>query len=428
MSRASQGQRSDGADGNPIPVGTRVGDNYRIQRVLGRGSMGIVYLGRDLALERDVAIKILAPHYAADERVAKRFRREAVAMASVRHENVVQIFAFGDHDGRPYFVMEFIPGYTVASLIENANERGEQLYLDVVLGILAQVCRGLQAVHERGIVHRDVKPANMLIGPGFRVALTDFGLVETLANTPGRDLAGTPLYLAPELIRRQALPDKQRHLSDIYALAISTYEMLTGDVPFDGKTIKEILRRHVNQPPRPVSEIRSDLPTAVDDVLKLALSKNPNERPTSCEAFITRLNEARGGLAAPMKSGGRRILLADADPVAREIARTALKVGFPDASIIASEDGLDALERAREARCDLAVVDLDLPGMNGIELCGALSGDEMTEHIPVVVTSGGFVGNSRSVLRSMGIKELLAKPIDATHLVNIARHHLEPEH
>jgi len=218
-----------GANEGPIPVGITLDNKYLVRQVLGKGSMGMVYLARDVALERDVAVKVFLPRYSADEKVAKRFRREAVAMASVRHDNVVQIFAFGDYDGHPYFVMEYIPGHTVANLVESANDRGEQLYFDVVLGILAQVCRGLDAVHKCRIVHRDVKPANMLIGPRFRVAVMDFGLVELVQGAVSvRDLAGTPLYLAPELIRREPVAEDKLYLSDIYALGISTYEMLTG--------------------------------------------------------------------------------------------------------------------------------------------------------------------------------------------------------
>jgi serine/threonine protein kinase len=240
------------AKSGPIPLGIRLDEKYDVQRVLGRGSMGFVYLGRDIKLERDVAIKVLSPRYAADQRVSRRFRREAIAMASVRAENVVQIFSYGDFHDYPYFVMEYVAGYTVASLIETAADRGEQLYLDVVLGILRQVCRGLHAVHECGIVHRDVKPPNMLVGPHFRVSLTDFGLVETLDDaTDVRDLAGTPLYLAPELIRREQVPDNLRHMVDIYALGVSTHELLTGEVPFDGSSIKEILQKHLQEDPPP---------------------------------------------------------------------------------------------------------------------------------------------------------------------------------
>ncbi len=424
--KESQSDTGQPMDEGPLPPKTRLGSNYRIERVLGYGSMGIVYLAHDQALERKVAVKILAPHYAADQRVARRFRREAVAMASVRHEHVVQIFAFGDHQDRPYFVMEYIPGHPVATLIENANRRTEYLYLDVVIGILSQVCRGLSAVHQAGIVHRDLKPQNMLVGPNFRVALADFGLVEILEKTARRDLSGTPLYLAPELIRREELPDERRHLSDIYALGVSTYEMLTGDVPFVGKTIKEILRRHIKDPPTPVSEIRSDLPTAIDDVIARAMAKSPDDRYPDCDSFIEALGEARNSASEVRHADTSRILVAEADPRTNEIYRTALKVGFPQSVIMTADDGLTALEMTKVSRPDLLFVDLDLQGMNGLELCATLRGDELTSKVPLVVVAFGFDGDARGLLRSLGITDLLVKPVEATDLVNVARRHLDP--
>ena len=416
-------------DQGPIPLGIVLDSKYKVRRVLGRGSMGIVYVAQDLHLEREVAIKVLAPHYAANERVAKRFKREAVAMASVRNEHVVQIFAFGDHEGYPYFVMEYVPGYNVATLIDSAAERGEQLYLDVVIGILRQVCKGLEAVHAAGIVHRDVKPANMLIGPRFRVAVTDFGLVEMIQQaTEGRDLAGTPLYLAPELIRRQPIPQEQRHLSDIYALGVSTYEMLTGEVPFDGETIKEILRRHIEAPPPVVAELRSDIPAAVDQVLHKALAKDPAGRYQTCEEFITALAAARTGEEEKTpRTGNVRVLIVDDDPETRTVYSTALKVGFPDAIILTADDGSLALDMAKNAKPDLAIVDMNMPGMNGLELCAALRGDELLAEVPIVVVSGTTGTEVRTLLKSMGVKDVIRKPIELTHLLNLARRYLRAD-
>lgn len=421
-----------GADGTPsheatpIPLGCKLEGKYHVQRVLGRGSMGVVYLGRDIRLERAIAIKVLLPRYAADERVAQRFRREAIAMASIRVDNVVQIFASGEYDAHPYFVMEYIPGYTVATLIDSANQRGELLYLDVVLGILRQVCRGLQAVHDGGIVHRDVKPPNMLVGPHFKVAITDFGLVETLQETgENRDMAGTPLYLAPELIMRQPLPDDQRHLSDIYALGVSAHEMLTGDVPFNGQTVKEILRRHLQDAPPRVSESRADLPAAVDDVILRAMHKDPTCRYGTCTAFMEALDQARSSHAQSVpRIESQRILIAEDDADARMIYATALKVGFPGAIIHNAADGVGALEIARYSTPDLVVVDLDIPGRTGIELCAALRDDEPTAHIPVVVITKHVSSELRLLLRDLRITEIMRKPVEVTDLVSLVRSQL----
>lgn len=411
-----------GSNDEPIPVGSILDSKYLVNKVLGHGSMGVVYLATDLALEREVAIKVLLPRYAEDEIIAQRFRREAVAMASVRHNNVVQIFAFGDHQGYPYFIMEYIPGHTIANLIESVNNRGEQLYLDVVLGMLSQVCQGLQAVHYRGIVHRDVKPANMLIGPRFRVAITDFGLVEPMGQSPSkRDLAGTPLYLAPELIRREHIPENQLHLCDIYALGISTYEMLSGTVPFDGNNVKEILRSHLQDSPRPISDIRADIPTAFDEVLLRAMCKNPSERYSSCIEFLEALTTARGSENLAPRTTTKRILVVDDDPEMRMIYTTALKVGIPEATVITAEDGLSAMEQIKTSRPDLILLDLEMPRMNGLEVCAALTGDELTAGIPLVLLSAHTEEKTQALLRSIGVRSILHKPVELTHLVDLVQ-------
>ncbi len=412
---------ADKPDG-PIPLGVTLDGKYYVQRVLGRGSMGIVYLGVDEALERDVAIKVLLPKYAADKRVAHRFKLEAVAMAAVRAENVVQIFSYGEYEAHPYFVMEYVPGYNVGNLIEKANERGEQLYLDVVLGVLRQVCRGIQAVHNLNIVHRDIKPANMLVGPNFRVMITDFGLVESIAAGAERDLAGTPLYLAPELIRRQELTEELRYRADIYALAISTYEMLTGDVPFDGATIKEILRRHLHDVPAPLARFRTDLPATLDAVLRRALAKDPAERHASCEAFVNDLEQAREDASgqAP-RSGWPRVLIVDDELETRTVFRTAIQVSFPQASIFSASDGFQGWEMARASSPDLALLDLNMPGMNGLELVAALKGDEILAQVPLVVISAEIDANNRQVLESLGVEYYLHKPVELSKLVDTVR-------
>jgi serine/threonine-protein kinase len=157
---------------------------------------------------------------------------------------------------------------------------------------MQQVCRGLQAVHDRGFVHNDVKPANMLIGPPFRVALGDFGLVQG-GGTPPQGLSGTPLYIAPELIRRDRLPDDQRHLSDIYSLGVSAYEMLTGSGPFEGETINELLLSHLHAQPSSIVAVRPEVPRALDAVILRALAKAPTERYNSCLELLAAMLQAQ---------------------------------------------------------------------------------------------------------------------------------------
>jgi serine/threonine-protein kinase len=413
------------ASAGPIPLGRTLADNFRLRQVLGQGCTGIVYLAEDFALEREVAIKVLLPGYAADPRVARSFRREAVAMASVRHENVVQVHAFGEYEGLPYFVMEYLPRGSVAALLEQATLAGEQLYLDVVLGVLSQVSRGLQALHERRVVHNDVKPANMLIGPPFRVALADFGLVQLADTTAASaDLAGTPMYLAPELILGRHIPEDQRHLGDIYALAVSAFELLTGASPYACGSISELLSHHLEDEPLRVSELRPDLPAAFDGILQRAMAKEPGERHASAPELVAALMDARiKSSQAGRTRAGRRILVVEQDPGQRSRYTSALVAGIPDALIMTAEDGVSALDLVRAARPDLVLLDLELPQLNGVEVAACIGGDVETADIPIVVLAGE---STASLLEGLGVQQVLEKPVDPARLVEGAQSCLRP--
>jgi serine/threonine-protein kinase len=270
--------------------------SYHLERLLGRGAMGAVYLARDLTLERLVAVKILLPAHTTDAGIVASFHREAVAMASVCHINVVQIYTSGQYEGLLFFVMEYVPGRSVAALIHEAFGSGETLPMDTLLGIIEQASLGLAAMHKRGIFHGDVKPANMLIDENGHVAITDFGLVgssrgEEVEAAPRCVSGGTPLYIAPELIRSK-VPPGERHLCDVYSLGVSTYEMFTGRGPFEGNTIQRILKGHLFSPPPRLTRLRPDLPAALDPVIRRALAKQPRRRYPSCEELAFAVNRA----------------------------------------------------------------------------------------------------------------------------------------
>jgi serine/threonine-protein kinase len=286
----------------PVAAGTTFARNYYLERLLGQGAMGAVYLARDLFLEREVAVKILLPAHAADAGVVDSFHREAIAMASVRHINVVQIYTSGQHDGLLFFVMEYVPGRSVAALIRELFGCGKSLPLETLLGIIDQVSLGLTAMHKRGIFHGDVKPANMLIDESNHVAIADFGLVgsskkvtddvESVEPNPRNISGGTPLYIAPELIAGQAVPPEERHLCDAYSLGASVFEMFTGRGPFVGRTIEEILKGHLFAPPPKLTKIRPDLPSALNPVIRRALAKQPRRRYPNCEELAFEVNRA----------------------------------------------------------------------------------------------------------------------------------------
>jgi eukaryotic-like serine/threonine-protein kinase len=275
--------------------GTILAGTYYLERLLARGGMGMVYLAWDLLLEREVAVKVLLSRHAADPRVAKRFRQEAIAMASVRHANVVQVFNTGAHGALPFFAMQYVPGQTVGSLFREAFRRGQLAGLEVVSDILRQVSRGLTAMGECGVFHGNVKPSNMLINSARQVVVFDFGLggpvgAKSVASEPGF-LSGTPLYVAPELVCGADVRPDQRHLCDVYSLGASVFELLTGQGPFVGDTIRDILRGHLFTTPPKVSALRPDLPRELDAVVTRALAKNPKQRFQKCSQLSAAVDE-----------------------------------------------------------------------------------------------------------------------------------------
>ena len=301
--RATQNFSSTSKPGTEPPVApsTTFARKYYLERLLGQGAMGAVYLARDLLLEREVAVKILLPAHAADAGIVDSFHREAVAMASVRHINVVQVYTSGQHDGLLFFVMEYVPGRSVATLIRELFGCGKSLPLETLLGITDQVSLGLAAMHQRGIFHGDVKPANMLIDDD-HVAVADFGLVGSSRAVTGevdhveanrRHISGgTPLYVAPELIAGQAVPPEERHLCDVYSLGVSVFEMFTGQGPYEGGTIEKILKGHLFAAPPRLTELRPDLPAAINPVIRRALAKKPRQRYPSCDELAFAVNRA----------------------------------------------------------------------------------------------------------------------------------------
>jgi predicted Ser/Thr protein kinase len=264
-------------------------ERYEIETTLGEGGMARVYRGTDGVLGRPVAIKVLADRYANDDTFVTRFRREAQAAAALNHPNVVSVFDTGDDGQAHYIVMEYVPGQTLADVLK----REGPLDPDRAAGIAEDVATALQAAHERGLVHRDVKPGNVMIDPEGRTKVMDFGIARAAADdtlTQTGAVLGTAAYLSPE----QARGDPVDARSDIYSLGAVLYEMLTGRPPFTGDSPVAIAYAHVNDPPDPPSAHRPGVPPELEAVTMRALAKDPNDRYGSAGEFRDALAAARG--------------------------------------------------------------------------------------------------------------------------------------
>ncbi len=274
----------------------RIGE-YEINSVIGRGGMGVVLRAWDPTLGRTIALKILNPTYAYQPAARQRFAREAKAAAAVVHDNVMPIYGVDSFNGAPYLVMPFVEGKSLQQRID----RDDPLQIDELLNISLQLARGLQAAHAQGVIHRDIKPLNILLPQnGSRVLITDFGLARVAADatlTRSGVIAGTPAYMSPEQARGAGLDPR----SDLFSLGCVMFAMATGRPPFCDESAYVVLRRIVDEQPRPLREINSLIPKWFEAIVNKLLAKNREDRFESAEQLGGHLEACIAHLREPNK-------------------------------------------------------------------------------------------------------------------------------
>src|SRR4051794_211347 len=264
---------------------------YVIRRRLGSGGMADVYLAEDQELGRRVALKLLNERHAADEQFVERFRREAQCAAGLNHPNIVSIFDRGRAEGTYYIAMEFLDGRTLKELLIKNGPAPVPIAIDYARQILGAIA----FAHKNGIIHRDIKPHNIVVGGDGRLKVTDFGIARSGASqmTEAGSIVGTAQYLSPEQARGAPVDPR----SDLYSLGIVLYEMLTGKVPFTGDTPVEIAMKHLSQIPEPPSKLRANVPHDLDAIVMRALAKDPDQRYASAEEMDADLARVARGVA-----------------------------------------------------------------------------------------------------------------------------------
>jgi beta-lactam-binding protein with PASTA domain/predicted Ser/Thr protein kinase len=269
---------------------TIIDERYRVISRLGSGGMAEVYLAQDQLLGREVAVKVLHHHFAEDQEFVERFRREASSAAALSHPNIVGIFDRGEWNGTYYIAMEYVAGRSLKAIVREQGPLEPAAAIDIVI----QILRAARFAHRRGVIHRDLKPHNVILDEEGRARVTDFGIARAGASdmTLTGSIMGTAQYLSPEQAQGYAVSDS----SDLYSIGVILYELLTGVVPFEGETAVAIAFKQVSAVPRPPSELNPALPPSLDAVVLRALAKDPAERYSSADELIAALQREREAL------------------------------------------------------------------------------------------------------------------------------------
>ncbi len=460
------------------PIGTVI-HGYRIDAELGHGGMGVVYLAWDIALERQVALKMIAPWRSNKLDAEARFKREGRLIALVRNNYVVQVYWAGVHEGSCFFAMEYVRGRTLRHILNEHAQHNDVIPIHRTLTILNLIAQGIDAVHAVGIVHRDVKPSNVVIEEDTgRPVLVDFGLAVPPDDPAAAMASGSAHYMAPEQAGLGPPGSAVTSRTDIYALGVMAYEMLSGRLPFTSTDVAQLMRHHARRQPPPLSSIRPEL-AVFEKAIARALAKAPDDRYPSCTAFaevLASANErwvnsrlptlapppptrsitpvrvlapapapaaeklaehrltpvpdrltpdpgANEGEPAPRDERPFRALVVDDSPVFRKYTVQATRVAIHRVRksrvvlVEGASSGVEALERAGVEVPDLVLLDFDMPGLDGLNTLSCLRALPGGGRARVVVVSGRVRPDDRWRFEVLGVRDFVLKPIDFYQLV-----------
>ena len=398
---------------------------YSVVERIGRGGMATVYKAYHAALDRYVAIKVLPEFFAEDEEYRERFHQEAMSVARLRHPNILSVYDFGHERGIAYLVLELVSGGTLADRL------GTRIDIHDTVAMLKPIADALDHAHRNGVLHRDIKPSNILLHRDGTPVLADFGLAKLAASvrrlTASGIVMGTPEYMSPE----QAAGDPIGPPSDLYAFAIVAYEMLTGRVPFEADTPAAVLLSHLNKAMPAMHELRGELSRHAEDALRRALAKSPSERFQTATEFVAALTPAAWPTAGQSEqavtavaarrppSGPTRklpsVLVVDDGVANRELIEACL--AGVECEVRLAADGPSALAAVDSREPDLVLLDVQMPGMDGHEVCRRIKSDPNRRLIPIVmITALNSVSDRVTALES-GADDFMSKPVERVELV-----------
>lgn len=412
------GQGPGGLAGDVVAgPGDVIDGKYSIRCKLGAGGMATVFLAADLRLKREVAIKIAHPELAEDPASCARFLREAELMAKLRHPNVLEVYDVGIWRSFPYLVMPYLQGNDLETWCER---RGRvPLELDVAIGIMDQLLTGLAAMHAMGLVHRDVKPKNILVSDDGKVTLGDLGLSHfTDEGERVAEPSGTPGFLAPEILVHGNVRPELVAMADVYAAGVTAYWLLTWTRP----TTSNIGKLIADYPSEidPPSQRHAALPKLFDAPILAAMNEDPTRRPSAAELREALLH-AHGVVRRQAATKSHFVVVVDDDPNALMFVEEVVREALPGAEVVILRDPRVAFPIIESRPPALVITDLDMPHLNGIELTATIRGHARTRDVPIIVFSGVGGAAEWQLLNQIGATRFLVKPIDPETLFDVIR-------
>ena len=396
-----------------LTPGVRIGQHFVLDKMIGSGGMGVVYQAWQDDLERWVAIKFMATGRNSSGFEATIFKNEVRTMARCPHANVVPIHSTGNFEGVPYFVMDLVEGQSLQEWVAEHTVFDDERY-EGAIAILLQLCDAVCHLHENDLIHRDIKPTNILLKKGNVVQLTDFGVARHQDGMGFKGyVVGSPEYMAPEVFFGDVDPATEP-LRDVYALGCVAFEVLTGVCAFRAESASELCRKHMLEAPQTPSKVRPDLPVAFDTVLARALAKDVRERTASVHELRAELLDAyRTGLDP------ERILVLDDDNDWAELISSMLKKRFRNARVDVIAHPHEALLAVDMETYSLIIADLQMPALSGLEWTRKVRATRRGRDLPIVIVTGSGGAADWKEATELGVAAVLLKPINGADLVHI---------
>ncbi len=427
----------------------RKSDRWEVMDLIGQGGMGQVYRAIDRELDEVIALKLLKPKLSSDPVVIARFKQEIKLTRRIKHKNVARIFDLGEVGGFKFISMEYIDGKTLKDVLLS---RGP-LPLETGLEVFRQVLEGVAAAHDEGIVHRDLKPQNIMVSRDMKAYVLDFGIARSLESEDlfaVGVLVGSPAYMSTEQVLRKEID----HRSDVYSLGVLLFEMLTGQTPFQARSLVAAANKHVTETPPDPRTLRPDLPAWTSALILKCLEKDPAARPQTVREMIEEIDRNTssaadsGAQTARADAGATRAAAATAAPASPAApavpiipepapkTRPSVLLGEPDPEVARSvrakleslgldveqvPDGVAAVDRAVTGNFNLIVLGSDLPRLDGIEATRILKKYSATKDIPVMLLVPSGRSDTQSFAYDSGAVDVMVKPVNVLTLAKKTR-------